>query len=78
FRFVPPLTISFNTAKNYLKKLRNIYKRVKKRIYINGYEKEDVVAYQKIFLEQISKLESRMLIFSDDNMEVETCPDSSI
>ncbi|CAG8777579.1 21522_t:CDS:2 [Cetraspora pellucida] len=51
-RFAPPLTISLNTAKIYLKELGYIYERVKKDIYIDEYEREDIVAYQKIFLEQ--------------------------
>ncbi|CAG8807484.1 12668_t:CDS:2, partial [Cetraspora pellucida] len=43
-RFAPPLTISLNTAKNYLKKLGYVYKRVKKDIYIDEHEIEDVKA----------------------------------
>ncbi len=37
--------------KNYLKELRYIYIKVKKKIYINKHKKEDVITYQKIFLE---------------------------
>ncbi|CAG8760393.1 14953_t:CDS:2 [Cetraspora pellucida] len=48
-RFAPPI-ISLNTAKNYLKELSYVYKR----------------------------LEHRMPVFSDKDMEVETWPDSSI
>ncbi|CAG8715881.1 3242_t:CDS:2 [Cetraspora pellucida] len=77
-RFAPPLIISLNTAKNYLKELEYVYERVKKGVYIDGHEREDVVAYQEIFLQQINKLEYRMPIFLEDNIEVETWPDSNI
>ncbi len=49
--FVSPPTIHINTAKNYLKELGYKYAEVKKDIYIDGHEREDVVAYRKIFLE---------------------------
>ncbi|CAG8769406.1 27475_t:CDS:2, partial [Racocetra persica] len=48
--FASPPTISLNTAKNYLKELEYVYKRVKKGIYIDGHKREDVVAYWEIFL----------------------------
>ncbi|CAG8466374.1 16873_t:CDS:2 [Dentiscutata erythropus] len=75
--FAPPPTISLNTAKNYLKELGYVYERVKKGVYIDGHEREDVVAYREIFLQRISELEYRMSIFSGDNMEVGTWPDSN-
>jgi len=49
--FAPPLTIHINTARNYLKELGYKYAEVKKGIYIDEHEREDVVAYRKIFLE---------------------------
>src|SRR6266542_877140 len=67
--FAPSPTIHLNTVKNYLKELGYIYAKVKKRMYMDGYERENVVAYQKIFLERMSKLEDRMPIFSGDNLE---------
>ncbi|CAG8800530.1 2173_t:CDS:1, partial [Dentiscutata erythropus] len=67
--FAPPPTISLNTAKNYLKELGYIYERVKKDVYIDRHEKEDVVAYREIFLQRISELEYRMPIFLGDNIE---------
>ncbi|CAG8753640.1 15970_t:CDS:2, partial [Racocetra fulgida] len=76
--FAPPLTISLNTAKNYLKEPEYIYRRVQKDVYVDGYEKEDVVAYQNIFLRRMSKLEHRMPVFSGDNMVAETWPDSNV
>ncbi|CAG8459152.1 22040_t:CDS:2 [Dentiscutata erythropus] len=48
--FAPPPTISYNTAKNYLKELEYIYRKVQKGIYIDRHEREDVVAYWNIFL----------------------------
>jgi len=38
-------------VRNYLKKLGYIYAKIKKGIYINGHEREDMVFYRKIFLE---------------------------
>ncbi|CAG8728751.1 35412_t:CDS:2, partial [Racocetra persica] len=68
--FAPPPTISLNTAKNYLKELGYVYERVKKSVYIDGHEREDVVAYREIFLQRISELEYRMPIFSGDKIEL--------
>ena len=64
--FVPFSTIHHNTARNYLKELEYKYAEVKKGIYIDGHERDDVVAYRKIFLERISNFEYRMPTFSDD------------
>jgi len=49
--FALSLTIHANTAKNYLKELEYVYTKVKKKMYIDRLEKEDVIAYQKVFLE---------------------------
>ncbi|CAG8616996.1 10177_t:CDS:2 [Funneliformis caledonium] len=43
--FALSLTIHLNIARNYLKELGYTYAKVKKGIYIDGHEKEDVVAY---------------------------------
>ena len=51
FGFAPSPTIHINTARNYLKELGYTYAKVKKGMYIDGHEREDVVAYRKIFLE---------------------------
>jgi hypothetical protein len=58
-----------NTARNYLKELGYTYVKVKKEIYIDGHEKEDIVAYRKIFLEIISEFEYKMPIFLRDNLK---------
>ncbi len=68
-RFALSPIIHINTARNYLKELGYTYAKVKKEMYIDGYKREDVVAYQKIFLERISELELKMPIFSGDNLE---------
>ncbi len=46
-----------------------MYTKVKKRMYIDRLEREDVVAYQKVFLERMNELEDRMPIFSKNNLE---------
>jgi len=69
--FASSPTIHLNTARNYLKELGYIYAKVMKRMYIDEHEKEDVMAYWKIFLKWMSKLEYRMPIFSGDNLEEE-------
>ncbi|CAG8718221.1 13358_t:CDS:2 [Rhizophagus irregularis] len=76
--FAPSPTIHINTARNYLKELGYTYAKVKKGIYIDGHEREGVVVYRKIFLEQMSKFEHRMPIFSGDNLDEITWPDSNI
>ena len=62
-KFLPSPTIYINTARNYLKEFEYVYAKVKKGIYMNGYEREDVIAYRKIFLERISEFEHRMPVF---------------
>ena len=44
-------TIHLNIARDYLKELKYTYAKVKKGMYIDKHEREDVVAYQKNFLE---------------------------
>jgi hypothetical protein len=76
--FASSPTIHFNTARNYLKGLGYTYAKVKKGIYIDGHEREDVVAYRKTFLEQMSEFEHRMPTFSGDNLEEVIWPDDNI
>ena len=76
--FSPFLTIQINTARNYLKELGYTYAKVKKGIYMNGYEREDVIVYRKIFLERISEFEHRMPIFSRNNLKEITWLDNNI
>jgi hypothetical protein len=49
--FASSPTIHINTARNYLKELEYTYAKVKKEMYIDGYKKENIIAYKKIFLE---------------------------
>ena len=76
--FALSLTIHANTAKNYLKELEYVYTKVKKKMYIDRLEKEDVIAYQKVFLEWINELEDTMPIFSENNLEKITWPDNNM
>jgi len=46
-----------------------VYTKIKKEMYVDGYERKDVVAYQKVFLECMNELEDRISIFSKDNLE---------
>ncbi len=68
-RFALLPTIYLNTIRSYLNELGYVYIKVKKRIYMNRHEREDVVVYWKIFLEQMNQLEDRIPIFSGDNLE---------
>ncbi len=77
-RFASSPTIHINITRNYLKKLGYTYAKVKKGMYIDGHEREDVVVYRKIFLEQISELKHRMPVFSGDNLEEETWPNNPL
>ena len=69
FRFALSPIIYFNTARNYLKELGYIYAKVKKGMYMDGHEREDMMAYQKIFLERMNELKCRMPTFSRDNLK---------
>ena len=71
-------TIHINTARNYLKELGYAYAKVKKRIYMNGYEREDVVTYWKIFLKRISELKHRIPVFLENNLEEITWSNNNI
>ena len=76
--FAPSPTIHANIAKNYLKELGYVYTKVKKGMYVDRHEREDVVAYRKVFLDRINELEDRMPIFSEDNLEKVTWPDNNM
>ena len=55
-----------------------MYTKVKKRMYIDRLEREDVVAYQKVFLEWMNEFEDRMPIFSKNNLEKITWSDNNM
>jgi len=46
--------ISESTARRWLAKLGYELKEVKKGVYVDGHEREDVVAYRQKFLEQFT------------------------
>jgi len=47
-------------------------------MYIDRLEREDVVAYQKVFLEWMNELEDRMPIFSKNNLKKITWSDNNM
>jgi len=61
-----------------LKELRYIYAKVKKGMYMNKHEREDVVAYRKIFLERMNELKCKIPTFSGDNLKEVTWPDNPL
>ncbi|CAG8676892.1 15978_t:CDS:2, partial [Racocetra fulgida] len=79
--FAPPPTISLNIAKNYLKELGYIYERVQKGVYVDGHEREDVVAYQNIFLRQMRLGQpgcQALFVFDNATSHVTFSPDALI
>src|SRR5436305_1565074 len=53
--FDPPPTIRINTARNYLKSSFGFeFNEVKKGVYKDGHEREDVVKYQQEFLAKMA------------------------
>ena len=77
-RFALSLIIYINTVKNYLKELEYVYIKVKKGIYVNRHEREDVIVYQKVFLEWMNELKNRMPIFLEDNLKKITWSDNNM
>ena len=61
------LRIRVRTARNWLKRLGLLYHTISKNIYINGYERKDVVEYRQYeFLPIWTSLERCMVVFSED------------
>jgi len=61
--------ISISTARRWLNILRYYYQQQKQGIYYDGYEREDVVEYQKVFLLKMAELEKYMVTYEEDDME---------
>ena len=61
-------SISDNTSHVWLRKLGLVPQSKKKGIYYDGHEREDVVAYRKIFLERMKEFEQYMPKFVGDEM----------
>ncbi|CAG8688779.1 19532_t:CDS:2, partial [Dentiscutata erythropus] len=59
-------------ANKWLKMFGFEYSEVRKRIYMDGYEYADVVAYHERFLERMAEFEAHMVIFFGENIEEET------
>ena len=62
-------TISIRTAERWLHILGYKYKGYRKGIYYDGHEWEDVVTYQKEFLEVMKELEQRMARYEEEKMD---------
>jgi len=67
--FLPALGIERSIC--WLKALGWIYSHVKKGIYLDGHERDDVVEYRKVFLDRMESLERRMVtIDTEDQTKV--------
>ncbi|EEB89585.1 hypothetical protein MPER_12299, partial [Moniliophthora perniciosa FA553] len=60
------LKISISTGDRWLKKLDWRYGHKKKGMYVDGHERDDVVAYRKKFCERWKEYEKRMVKFDND------------
>jgi hypothetical protein len=59
-------TIGIRTAQRWLKKLDWRYGKKKKGMYIDGHEREDVVAYRNAFCQRWKEYEKRMVLYDKD------------
>ncbi|KIJ44951.1 hypothetical protein M422DRAFT_251574 [Sphaerobolus stellatus SS14] len=60
------LTISIHTARNWLHKLEWRYGKKKNGMYIDGHEREDVIAYRIEFLNCMKEYFTRMVIYDNE------------
>ncbi|CAA7270186.1 unnamed protein product [Cyclocybe aegerita] len=58
--------ITVRTARRWLKKLNWRYTRKRNGMYIDGHEREDVVAYRKAFVSRWQEYEKRFIIYDND------------
>jgi len=65
--------IKVRTAQNWLKKMSWRYAQKKNGMYIDGHEREDVVAYRNSFIERWKEYEKRFFIY-DNNGEIMSTP----
>lgn len=71
-RLKMPKTISLATAKRWMGKLGYVWVKNHRGQYVDGHERDDVVAYRKeVFLPTWFRAEARMRSWSGDEMEVE-------
>ncbi|KAF9063745.1 hypothetical protein BDP27DRAFT_1202371, partial [Rhodocollybia butyracea] len=61
-----PVEISLRTAQRWLKKLDWRYGMKQKGMYIDGHERQDVVAYRKEFLKRWKEYEKRMVTYDNN------------
>ncbi|KAI0721788.1 hypothetical protein C8Q72DRAFT_890182 [Fomitopsis betulina] len=66
-----PVTISARTGRRWLKKLSWRYTRVRKGMYIDGHEREDIVAYRNGFVVCWKEYEKCMTKFDEDGNPIE-------
>lgn len=69
FSLLPDSTrrIRARTARRWLKKMGFVYKDVKKDVYFDGHEREDVVKYRnEVFLKNWQEFSRRFVIFEED------------
>ena len=62
-------TISIRTAKRWLHTLGYRYEGYRKGVYLDGHEREDVVAYRKEFLKIMKELEQQMARYEGEEMK---------
>ncbi|CAG8837497.1 30298_t:CDS:2, partial [Racocetra persica] len=63
-------SISLETARTWLYCLGLVYQQHQQGIYYDGHERPDIVQYHAIFLEKMKDLETLMLQFVGENMEI--------
>ncbi|CAG8848770.1 37493_t:CDS:2, partial [Gigaspora margarita] len=63
-------TISLITAWHWIKKMGFYYKRYQKGIYVDGHEREDMIAYCKVFLQNIAEYNKLMPKWTDVDCKV--------
>ncbi|KAI0244901.1 hypothetical protein BJV78DRAFT_1085196, partial [Lactifluus subvellereus] len=65
------VTISIRTGQRWLTKLSWRYSRIQKGMYIDGHEREDVVAYRQGFVQRWKQYEKRMTTYDDNGTPTE-------
>jgi hypothetical protein len=68
--------ISLLMAQQWLEKLKRCYGKVKNRMYIDGHERDNVMAYRKDFVERWVGYETRFQIWDNDGNTLPRPPDS--
>ncbi|CAG8780141.1 2667_t:CDS:2 [Cetraspora pellucida] len=63
-------TISLTTARRWMKKIGFYYKRYQKGVYVDDHEREDVVAYHKVFLQNMAEYKRLMPKWTDVDCKV--------